>query len=173
MTLARTAAAQAAEVANVTATWALWIAGVAAVISLIAAIFTGWQAVTSHLARTSPGKARWVLKYPKEHEPPWILANVGGSVATDIRLTVRNPLAKRSEQTFTAGVIWPTGAAALEGSEWAGDPRDALVADPSNPNRATIAKITDRHAYYPYAQDATIEWRDHRGRRQSERLPLR
>lgn len=73
-------AAQAAQAANTIATWAL-------VVSVLAALFTGWQALTTHLEHRRARSAALVMPRA-EPGTPRTIKNEGGSAAHSVHIYV-------------------------------------------------------------------------------------
>ena len=154
----------------------LVVSVVAIVVALLAAGFTGWQAITAHLARTSPGKATFVIS--KEHEgSTWRLHNTGGSVATDVEVTVTHLLVRDPEQrtsTFsTREPVHPGTSVPLPGTSNKSLSRDRWRPKTDNPDLYEHVPKGEPGGEYMVGEYATVTWYDYRGRQQKGRTRLR
>lgn len=157
---------------------ALLLSGIALAIAILSAAFTGWEAITAHLARTQPRKAHWAIDYTEVDRMAanaWRILNAGGSLGTDVKLQVTHlRFGERDEKKghFTAvGVVQPNGRAALVGSERHGDPRKMILRNDDGKYEEVPAG-TDG-AQYLMGQGARITWRDHRGKNRVAKIPIR
>lgn len=158
---------------------ALPIAIMALIISVVAAVFTGWEAVTAHLARTRKQPAAWVISFTEDDK--WVLHNVGGSVATNIRIRAALPDPRdrggamryrdaRIDEPIPAGgevvVRWETRPP---------DPRSRWVPREDDTTKWTPLPPGEDapNARYLVDQKALVEWRDYRGQDQSAKVKLR
>lgn len=176
-------ATQAADTANTIATSALIVAVIAAAFSLAAAIFTGWQAVTAHLARTRLPPAIWIF-LPADNGEARLLRNDGGSPAHDVRVFVwGHPLSKRGRREAAAHFKTkkdhapkllgePVTGARIKGTMAIGEaaplegvgPRREMFA-PKQANRGSGVDIL----YTP----ALVLWTDYRGKKQAQWVETR
>lgn len=166
---------------------ALWLSGGAIAVALAAAGFAAWQAVTAHLARVRPLRADWVYEFRgrpahRPQESGWFLRNVGGSTATDVRLTVRLVRPTKTglvERTWEAeGPIPAGGAIRMTGSAGHSAAGQWYVPKPGEPNLMEAAELD--HAGKPigeaarrlWQQWATVAWTDDRGKRRERQVAL-
>lgn len=158
---------------------ALTVAVIALVVSVLAAGFAGWQAITAHLARTRQPPAKWSVSYPGERHA-WLLHNTGGSIASDISVRVRYPIARsrgfpNSERTFRIGEpIGPGGSASVPGSSRY-DPRQLSIEHPDMPGRYEDfpdGAPADAGVYL-VDEHAVVTWTDYRDVTRSARVRLR
>lgn len=160
---------------------ALIVSIIALGVAVIAAGFTGWQAVTEHLARTRSPKARWTFEYPPERQgyipQPWRLHNTGGSIAADVVVQVRYPERESYEAFITdfaiTAPIKPGEWQPVPGTESRGNPREQMYREPESGTYKAVAAGTVEGAYFPMASKARVSWRDYRGRSRSADVPLR
>ena len=155
---------------------ALIVSIIALVVAVIAAGFTGWQAVTEHLARTRSPKARWAFEYPpSDRARTWRLHNTGGSIASSIVVRVRYPAREEREaveQDFDISTpIRPGESAPIPGTDMIADPRLQLRHVGGSYIPVEPGKYED--AWYPQSDIAQVTWRDYRGRSHSEDVRLR
>jgi hypothetical protein len=157
---------------------ALIVAVIALVVSVAAALFTGWQAVTAHLTRTTPRRASFVLVEPRRPHEAWSLLNSGGSIATRVVVTFSYPLAKtvagRVHVHQAAGPIAPGTSSPLKETEGRAFVRRPYrqMADGSGMYEPIPAGGETRNAKYPLARHASVSWDDHKGRPRKGRMRL-
>jgi hypothetical protein len=157
---------------------ALVVAIIALAVSIVAAVFSGWQAVTAHLARTRPAPASWTVDYAENvlSQSIWKLHNTGGSTGTDVALRARNTLATNPEyQTLLlqAGEAIPAGSSRdLKGSENCPGATNVFVPSAGPEGHFDPAEAGTKGAVHIYDQRATVTWRDHRGKSQKKTVRL-
>lgn len=158
---------------------ALIVSIIALIVAVVAAGFTGWQAMTAHLARTRPTQARWTFEYPPQTyvAQPWRLHNTGGSIAADVTIRLTYPEHDGREEFTTdfsvPAPIKPGESAPIPGSESRGDPRQQFYKVPGTSTYQFAAANTVEGAVYPMAETARVSWRDYRGRTRTSRVRLR
>lgn len=158
---------------------ALIIAVIALGVAVVAAVFSGWQAVTAHLARTSPGRARWKLEYP-ERAPgqvtgPWVLHNIGGSAATDVTITVVRSLAREQLtdlRLHVDGVIHASSSTKMRETETKFDPRTVYLPKADESGKWISTPADTPGARHMVDQVAMIEWKNYKGKGKRDRLLL-
>lgn len=156
---------------------ALIVALVALGVSVLAAGFSGWQAVTAHLTRTTPGKATWMIEFPGQGKP-WMLHNTGGSTATSVVVTVSYPakpersVAAQARECEALGPVAAGQSAPLVDTEKRGDPRDVLVPVGDGTRNWKVVPQGTPGAIHMADQFARVDWRDYRGRQRTGRAPL-
>jgi len=158
---------------------ALPIAIIALVVSVLAAGFTGWEAITAHLSRTTQRPAAWVISFGKGDS--WVLHNVGGSVATSVTFRVDLSLSRElgNPEPYRVAVIdepiAPGGSVVIRWEKRPADPRKQFV---SNGDNTRLWRPLDFHddaskARYMTDPDALATWRDYKGRERSAKVKLR
>lgn len=158
---------------------ALPIAIIALIVSVLAAGFTGWEAVTAHLARTGQPPAAWAVSYNESGK--WVLHNVGGSVATSVTLGLDHPLARESgnEDSYrVANIDQPIAAGGSVIVPWRRrtvDPRKRFFPSEDAARRWRPLDAHDDASEARYATDseALVTWRDYKGRERSGKVKLR
>lgn len=157
---------------------ALVISIVALIVAVVAAAFAGWQAVTAHLARTTSRPAAWTIA---RVGTVWRLYNVGGSIASGVRVSASNLLSRElgSDASRTAIVLAPIPAGADAVLTW--QPR--TLPDPTVRFRPPDADDqgwsplpaghTAEGSRFMVSDKATVEWRDDRGKSRRARVRLR
>lgn len=158
---------------------ALVVSIIALVVAVAAAAFTGWQAVTAHLVRNRPTKARWLFEYPAAGQgylpQPWKLHNTGGSIASDITVRLIYPARDGHEAAHTdfkiSAPIDSGEARPVPGTETRSDPR--LQLHQLGSSYHPVAANTVAGAWYPLDEFAQVSWRDYRGREKKARVRLR
>ena len=153
---------------------------IALIVAVLAAGFTGWQAVTAHLVRNRPTKARWMFEYPPTGSlsgpKPWMLHNTGGSIASDVSVRIVYPARPGYEEAthtdFTIDAPIDHGQArAVPGTEARGDPR--LQLHQVGSSYQVVAANAVAGAWYPIDRFARVSWRDYRGKEKKARVRLR
>lgn len=157
---------------------ALIVSIIALVVAVIAAGFTGWQAVTEHLARTRSPKARWAFEYPSGIGSGglWKLHNTGGSIATAVKVRVTYSGPSREDKSYDFKVdtpIRPGGSQPVPGTENRIDPRKQVHKIEGKDEWKAVDAGTVKDAYYPTSRLAHVTWTDYRGHARSADVPLR
>lgn len=158
---------------------ALVVSIIALVVAVVAAGFTGWQAITAHLVRNRPTKARWMFEYPAAGQSyipqPWTLHNTGGSIASDITVRLIYPARDGHVATHTDfkinAPIDHGQSRPVPGTETRGDPR--LQIHQVGSSYQPVAANTVAGAWYPIDVFARVSWRDYRGRERNAHVRLR
>lgn len=142
---------------------AVTVAIIALVVSCAAAGFTGWQAISEHIGRTTPRKASFTIAMPKYPHERWSLVNTGGSLATDVVVSVTY-LVKPQTRVFKAvGLVEPGGFTGLEGTQNQYLPNAWYVPNPEKPGTYTRVETEEKGAKRVIARDIAVTWRDYRG----------
>jgi len=153
---------------------AIVLSVVALIVSVAALGFTGWQAVTAHLARTRPAPASFVYESSgpvgrtSQNDR---LHNIGGSAASNVVLTITSPQASasnRTSQVQISGVIGPGQAVQTGGKLAVG----LYVRTPGTPNHFEDAPKGAPDAIRLVEQWAKVEWTDSRGKARKGRVAL-
>jgi hypothetical protein len=155
------------------------VAILALVVAVIAAGFTGWQAVTAHIARTRPTAARWTASYPAADSlgisQDWQLHNAGGSIAFNLTVSIHYPEhdgRPASDTEFTIDGDMRAGQArAVPGSALLGDPRIPLQSK-GGASGTPVPKCT-AGSWFLMNRQAHVSWRDYRGRYRDAAVRLR
>lgn len=159
---------------------AVTVAVIALVVSVLAAGFTGWEAVNAHLARTRLRLAAWAVSY-RAHDGSWLLHNIGGSVASHVKLRITMTLARerQSPEPYRAAVIDepvnPGGEALVRWQNRMSDPRKLFLPPTDGSSSWHALKNDDdaTSARYMIDEQALVTWRDYRGRNRSGFVALR
>lgn len=159
---------------------ALIVAVIALAISIIAAGFTGWEAVTAHLSRTRPRPAAWVVSYRRSDEA-WLLHNVGGSVASFVRIRIEFPISREGgnlDPYRSASVdspVHPGQEALVQWNAKVVDPQELCV--PSAKGGKSWRPLKEGEdlsdGRYLIAEKARVTWHDYRGRERFTDVRLR
>jgi hypothetical protein len=158
---------------------ALLLSGIALVIAILSAAFTGWEAITAHLARTQPRKAHWAIDYAELDQmagvSSWYLVNTGGSLGTDVKLEVTflkiDAMGEEVVWFPVVGVVQPNERAVLADTQKRVDPRMMILK--REDNRFAVVSAGTEGAWYSVEQWARVTWRGYRGRNRSAKIPLR
>jgi hypothetical protein len=155
---------------------ALVVSLIALAVSVGALAFTGWQAVTAHLARTTPLPARFTLIHPQQFHEVVQVHNSGGSAASELRITIVRPRARADLRTHRVHVRGVIGAGstvpALERKD--GNPFvvDLFVPHPDEPAKWIKATEPSPDAEHLVEKWAKVEWVDWRGKHKRGRIAL-
>ncbi len=152
---------------------AIVLAVIALVVSVAALGFTGWQAVTAHLARTRPAPASFVYESsgpPSRTSVNDRLHNIGGSAASSVVLTITSarPSVNKTSTVRIAGVIAPGQAVPTGGKLALG----LYVPSPDKPGHFIEAPKGSPDAVRVIEQWAKVEWTDSRGKHRKGRIAL-
>lgn len=145
-------------------------------ISFVALGFSGWQAITAHLARTTPLRASFALIHPKRFHDPVQLHNTGGSTASNVEIVLRNTLAKpefRQSSVRVDGVIGAGQSVPIDSTRDRNPFVVGLwVSDPEKSDRYKSAPEGTPGAIHGTDKWAKVTWTDWRGKRRKGRIRL-
>lgn len=155
---------------------AIVLSTIAIGISLLALGFSGWQAITAHLARTTPLRASFALIHPQNHFDPVILHNTGGSAASEVEIVLRRPLARaelREVVVRVAGVVGAGQSVPINSTKERNPFVVGLfVPSPDTPGHYVPAPDGTPGAIRMLEEWAKVTWTDWRGKRRKGRIRL-
>ncbi len=155
---------------------AIILSMVAVGISVLALAFSAWQAVTAHLARTTPLRASFALIHPQRTFDPVLVHNTGGSAASSVEIVIIRPLAKpelRERVVPVPGVVGAGQSVPLLSTRENNPFMVGLwIPDPEKPGTYNSAPEGTPDGVRMVGKWARVKWTDWRGKRRKGRIPL-